>query len=291
MIIDFESPLAADFDRLLADDRIQSRPVNFQPRSSQEIRSAAEYAVSVATNVRNTLGHYGIDLTNRSMLEIGPGIGFGSTLLLGERCSRIGVVDAYLANWQKRFHPKLYSEMRHILARPSPFLDRVVAARKYGGIIETAQEPAHSMRGVDDASFDLVVSNAVLEHVAFLPRAIEEMCRVTKPGGDGLHQVDFRCHRDFSWPLEHLLLTPGQFARIFDLTNGEVGCQYRVAEVAEFFAAAGFEVRDVYVNMLATPEYVSQFEPRLRLSASRYREWPIDEVSKVSASFCVRKHG
>jgi SAM-dependent methyltransferase len=288
-MVDFESPRAADFASLLADDLTPSKPVNFQLRTSDEIRSTAEYAVSVATNLGNTFAHYGIDLEQRSLLEIGPGIGFGSTLLVGEKCSEIGVLDAYLAPWQKQFHPQLYRDIRGLLGRPSSFLDRVNAAGNYRKIITTVRESADSMKSIEDEHYDVILSNAVLEHVGLLPAAIREMYRVTKRGGDGFHQVDFRCHRNFDLSLEHLLLTDDQFQRIFEITHGEVGCQHRVSEFADLFAKSGFEVRDVYVNMSAPAEYLAEFEPRLRRSASKYRAWEIAELGKISASFCVRK--
>lgn len=39
----------------------------------------------------------------------------------------------------------------------------------------------------EDASFDLVVSVSVLEHVMNVPETVDELARITRPGGAGLH--------------------------------------------------------------------------------------------------------
>ena len=58
--------------------------------------------------------------------------------------------------------------------------------------------------------FDALVSNAVLERIKNANKAFTELFRVTSSGGVGLHQVDYRDHRDFARPLEHLLLDPNR---------------------------------------------------------------------------------
>jgi ubiquinone/menaquinone biosynthesis C-methylase UbiE len=43
-----------------------------------------------------------------------------------------------------------------------------------------------------DATFDLIVSEQLFEHVDDLDRAVAELARVTKPGGWGLHLIPVR---------------------------------------------------------------------------------------------------
>jgi len=284
-----ESPLAAEFAKLIEQQAQPSTPVNFQHQSESAIESAAEYAVTVARNLQTALTNLGIDLTGTRLLELGPGPGFGSTLVLGEACATVAVADRFLAAWQPHFHPRLYERMRQLIGRPSRLLDAVHAAGRYDGLIETFDAPAHSMGQVADASNDVVISNAVLEHVGQLPLAAHELFRITAPGGHGYHQVDFRNHRDFELPLEHLLLSPEDFQRVLEATNTEVGCQHRVRDVSQMFEAAGFVVRRVDVNLNATRQYLADFEPRLRRSDSTYRDWPVDELGKIGAAFVLHK--
>jgi len=287
MALNIDSPLAGDFAKLIELRAQPSIPVNFQHQSESAIESTAEYAVTVARNLLGAFQNLGIDLAGKRLLELGPGPGFGSTLVLGEHCTTVGVVDRFLANWQPQFHPRLYEHMRRLLGRPSRFLDAVHAARSYGGLIEMFDTPAHSMGQIADASFDVVVSNAVLEHVGQLPLAARELFRITTPGGYGYHQVDFRNHRNFDLPLEHLLLSPKDFEHVLEATNSEVGCQHRVRDVTRMFEAAGFVVRSVNVNMFATRDYLVDFEPRLKRSESIYRDWPLDELGQISAAIVL----
>jgi SAM-dependent methyltransferase len=289
MALHIDSPLAADFAQLIKQRARPSTPVNFQQQSETSIESTAEYAVTVARNLLGNLADLGIDLTGKRFLELGPGPGFGSTLVMGERCAAVAVADRFLAAWQPQFHPRLYERMRQLIGGPSRLLDAVHAARSYAGLLEMFDAPAHAMGQVADASFDVVISNAVLEHVGQLPLAARELFRITAPGGYSYHQVDYRNHRNFDLPLEHLLLSPGDFDRVLEATNGEAGCQHRVRDVSQMFEAAGFVVRRLNVYLNATPAYLAHFEPRLRRSASIYRDWPVDELGQIGAAIVLYK--
>ncbi len=249
MALTIDSPLAADFAKLIEQRARPSTPVNFQPQSETAIESAAEHAITIARNLLETLQNVGIDLSGKRLLELGPGIEFGSTLMLGESCASVAVADRFLARWQPQFHPRAYEWMRQPIGRPSRFLDAVHEQERYAGVLEMFDAPAHSMGEVPDASVDVVISNAVLEHVGQLPQAARELFRITAAGGEGFHQIDFRNHRDFELPLEHLLLPPEDFQRVLAATNGDVGCQHRLRDVSKMFEAAGFTVRSVHVNL------------------------------------------
>lgn len=284
-----ESPLADEFADLLKRANKPSAPVNFQRHRVEEIATQAPYAISVAQNLLGSLTHYGVSLEGKRLLEIGPGSGFGSTLILGERCASVAVADRFLAHWQDDFHPQLYAETQRLLGRPSRWLDAVVAQGGYGDLLRRVQEPAHALTTLGDGAVDVIISNAVLEHVVHLQEALTETFRVTSPGGCGFHQVDFRNHRNFDLPLEHLLLSHEDFQMISAATNAEVGCQHRVLDVANCFTRAGFEVRAVYVNASASAAYLEDFLPRLQRSQSPYRSWQAEELAKISASFFVVK--
>jgi SAM-dependent methyltransferase len=289
MRLNIESPLAAEFAKLIEQRAQPSLPVNLQHQSESAIGSAAEYEVTIARNLQSALTNVGIDLVGKHLLELGPGHGFGATLVLGEKCASVAVADRFLAGWQPQFHPRLYAEMRRLLGRPSRLLDAVHEARGYVGLLSTFNAPAHSMPQIGSATVDVVISNAVLEHVGQLPEAAREMFRITRPGGHGYHQIDFRNHRNFELPLEHLLLSPSDFQRVLEATNGEVGCQHRVKDVVRMFEAAGFEVRSVHTYLDASSDYLANFGPRLRRSDSIYRDWPLDEVGHIGAAIVLRK--
>jgi SAM-dependent methyltransferase len=85
-----------------------------------------------------------------------------------------------------------------------------------------------------DASFDLVVSRAALEHIIPIERALSEMARVVRPGGLLRHAIDpffwlRGCHKggliDIPWA--HARLRPGEFGRFVAQTEGEAKAEKR----------------------------------------------------------------
>ena len=52
---------------------------------------------AIARNLLETLQNVGIDLSGKRLLELGPGIEFGSTLMLGESCASVAVADRFLS--------------------------------------------------------------------------------------------------------------------------------------------------------------------------------------------------
>jgi SAM-dependent methyltransferase len=72
----------------------------------------------------------------------------------------------------------------------NPTLDRIFTEKCPSLRIHLAQFPEHdvqNLRGFSDASFDLVYSHQVLEHVPKPWLAGRALVRVLKPGGVGLH--------------------------------------------------------------------------------------------------------
>lgn len=283
-----DSPLYQDYLSVLQQGPAAQAPVNLQQRSPEEIKAAAEYALQTAA-VASVLRGAGASLEG-VLLELGPGSEFGGTLILGEKSRRLIVADRFLSRWQEDFHLPLYQEVQRMLCRSSRILDEVVRQRGYDGLIEQLEEPAWDLKSIENGSVDLVYSNAVLEHVHPLPDAARELYRVTAKGGYGIHQVDFRYHRSLDRPLEHLLFTREEFEELTEFTHAEVGTQWRVKEVVNFFRQAGFEITRVDVQMTATDSYMRSFLPRLRASqASPYKDWAEADLAGIGARIFARK--
>src|SRR5262249_3479026 len=123
-----------------------------------------------------------------------------------------------------------------------------------------------------------------------LPRGVAQLSRITRPGGVGLHQIDHRDHRDFSRPLEYLLLGEDDFQAAFARCHGECGNRYRPDEAAAPFRDAGFGLLDFTGTIFTETEYLDDFLPRLRAARrSRYRSWPTEGLRVTSGFFRVRK--
>jgi SAM-dependent methyltransferase len=255
-------------------------------RSKEErIQEAADYAERIFSLYERLFRERGIALQGRQYLEIGPGGDFGSQLLMTRLGASVTVADRFLAQWDPEFHPALY---RTLLARVgrSPAIERVIEQSGYDGVINLVSAPAEDLKVVPDGTFDIVMSNAVLEHVYDLGATARELRRVSKPGAVHVHQVDFRDHRDFARPLECLLRSRRQFLRRAVRINFESGCQTRPPELVGIFQDAGYTLDDTVPSHYADEKYLDEFMPRLRRAwFSPYRKWIRDDLRVVSACY------
>lgn len=95
-----------------------------------------------------------------------------------------------------RFPKQILNEARLAQALAPERLDRL---RNYLGIDLTARPicylaPLGQMKEVPDNSVDLIISQAVMEHVDDIEDIYAECFRSLQPGGFMSHQIDLRCH-------------------------------------------------------------------------------------------------
>ncbi|OYD80896.1 class I SAM-dependent methyltransferase [Azospirillum brasilense] len=258
-------------------------PVNLRRRSADEISQAVDYALQVGKNYISQINALPDGLEGRRVLEIGPGSDFGPALLLASAGAKVSIIDRFVAEWQDDYHRPLYTALRDRWpGDPSPF-NAVLAAGGYSDVITVFSCAMEDI--VEDQKFDIIISNAVLEHMRDIGQAVESMARITIPFGWGLHQIDFRDHRNFSKPLEYLLYTDEEFEEKLGHLLGECGQPYRVSEVESLFLRHGFEIEYRNINMLVDEGYLADFLPRLRASASRYRDWPVEDLRNLSVFY------
>ena len=271
-------------------------PVNHQPRdvSPARIREDVRYAVQLGRRYRNLLEGLLPSLEEITVLEVGPGANCGTTLFLGAFGARPLVADRFLSRWSVPYHPEFYAALREELARTEPdadlrSLDALLRANDYReDIITRIESPLETLPCASD-SIDVVFSNAVLEHVYDVPAAAAQLHRITRPGGFGLHQVDFRDHRDFDRPLEYLLLAEDDFARLFTHCHGECGNRWRGPEFHAALAQAGFNVLNFEANVFSQSDYVQKLLPRLADAPSRYAGLSDQDLYVLSGLFQLRK--
>ena len=266
-------------------------PRNLMRRDASALERDVRYAVQVAESMFETISGLGLELPGLRVLELGPGHNFGPQLLLAGHGARMTLTDRFLAPWDETYHPAFYRALRARWTGPAPALDRVIGAGGYGDTLTLLAEPAERL-SVADASFDLVLSNAVLEHVFDLPAVCREMARITRLDGVNLHQIDFRWHRaGFARPLGFLLQTEARFRRDFAGDHGECGNRWRASEVAALFRSAGFEVLRTAVTETADDQELARFLPKLRRSRSPYRTWPAEDLRILGARVELRRTG
>jgi SAM-dependent methyltransferase len=284
--------------RVLPSDPPRVVPVNLQLADARPaaIRSSIEVTLRTADGWISHAAEAQLSLRGATVLEVGPGPHFGTALLLAcAGARRVVVIDPFLAPWEEQYHPALYQVLREEVAQRSQWsttpLDRVMAAEGH----ELEQLELHacrleSMAEVDDASIDVTFSNAVLEHSSDLPAAIDELARVTRPGGLAIHQVDHRDHRDFERPLEYLLLTEEEYEQLFTHFKGECGNRYRPDELRQLFESSGFEVLLMKLPERAAESYLNRIYNRLAANPDlHYHGMPKEHLGELSSFTVARR--
>jgi SAM-dependent methyltransferase len=271
-------------------------PVNHRRRdaSPAQIRADVAYTLQSSAAYLHHLRKFMPSLTGKAVLELGPGINFGVVMVLAAYGAKPAVADPFLAPWDDDYHPKYYAALADAVARGFAGADvrglrTLVEARGYPPEVIARYECAVEELTAPSESADIVFSNAVGEHLADVGRAFQQIYRVTRPGGVGLHQVDFRDHRNFDLPLEFLVWEEDVFREDFKRNHGEHGNRWRPDEMAEFMRAAGFEVVSFEGNLFCTPEYLAELIPRLRVARSRYRERSPESLRTLSGFYRLRK--
>jgi len=259
-------------------------------QNSATIDRDVDNALALTSSYLRLLADRGVAVNGARILELGPGRDFAPQLALAGLGARVTVADRFLANWDRAYHGELYRRFKARWEGPSEALDAVIAGEGYPPtVITCVAQPAEELVGVADESCDVVLSNAVLEHVYDLPRVWRALARVTRPGGLGIHQIDFRDHWNFDRPLEFLLHEAA--GRQLRVSRGRVGRgnRRRLSDHMICLADAGFQIEQVETNMRVAPEYFGAFLPRLRASSSPYRHRDLDDLSALAARIIARR--
>ncbi len=280
-------------------DAYPSQPVNLQPldASPEGIARDVAYALGTADTLIKSLPGGVEFLKGKRVMEIGSGVNFGTILTIACYGAEVTAVERFAPPWNPDYHPKFYAHLRdQLAARDASIdltpLDMIVSSQGYPpGSIVVHSCSLEELKGVPEHSIDLVFSNAVFEHLYNLKSAFTHLARITKPGGLGIHQVDFRDHRDPSRPLEHLLLSNREFSRVFKEKHSECGNRYRPKEMRQFMESVGFEVKEFNPDIDVEEGYLREFLERLRRARkSRYRRYDAESLRYTSGLFiAVRK--
>jgi hypothetical protein len=272
-------------------------PVNQRRRDAapEQVRADVDYTLKLGEQYLAAVLRDMPSLRDKTVLEVGPGINDGCALFLAAFGARPMVLDRFLAPWDAVYHPAFYSLLREEMAARYPDAD----TRPISALLDAGGYPDDVSRRVEACleedvvpaeSVDVVFSNAVVEHLYDPLTAFGALHRMTRPGGVGLHQVDFRDHRDFARPLEFLLAEEEEFCTLFGRSHGQVGNRLRPDETADAFRTAGFLVVSFLPNDFVDPEYLKTFVPRLRAAtASRFRDRGADRLRTAAGFFRVRK--
>ena len=229
-----------------------------------------------------------LDVSGREVLELGPGRSLGMGLIfLAAGARRVVAVDRYRhLFWDDLDCNHLRGVLDRLEEERWPYAQRARSAVRTITTGHVEFDPdALVYRQADGAALplesdavDLCYSNAVLEHVHEPAVVVRELARVIRPGGDSIHEIDFRDHFDQGDRLRLLTFPEWEWQARTRFRPGYTN-RWRRADFLRAFAAAGFEHRTGRVTNAVPLEAVEAWRPRM---VARFRDRPAEDLSTLS---------
>lgn len=262
------------------------------PSERHLIDEAVEFTIN---NVRDLIGflpNKASYLKEKIILEIGPGQDFGiAFVLMGFGAQKIILVDKFLTEWDNSFHAEYYCELLRRAEQEYPginFNDLEIAIRNNNHVsdkLELLSIGLEDATKIPSESVDVSFSNACFEHLSDPQTAIKELSRITKKGGLGFHQIDFRDHRNYDKPLAFLTMSDFLWNKILSLSEAHFGNRLRYTEFAHFFEGFDFKQRFL-ADIFADDDYIHQ---ALKYANPKYKKMPVEALRVLSGRFFIEK--
>ncbi len=264
-------------------------PVNYRKLDNSQLQLQVDYCFNTLNTYFSCLKYFNLKVEGLNILEIGPGIDFGAQLILASMGANVFLSDKFLTPFDPDYHIPLYQAIADKWQGPKSELVTAI----YGGHSATKLNllpwPAEYLASLESGTIDFVYSNAVLEHVSDFSAVASELSRITKENGFGAHQIDWRDHRDFSRPLEHLTMGEAEFLKAAEAVSFEFGNRLRSIEFSAVFENSGFELIEREVNWVIEDDYFQNVLPRIRSSLNRYQNWPERDLRRISGRLYLKK--
>ena len=153
-------------------------------------------------------------------LEIGSGDGLQSEKL-ARRSSRVICSDIDRRRWESRSERNMPSNVSHVIV------------------------DAEDLSSFSDNSFDLVYSSNVLEHIVEIDRCLDEIYRVLKPSGIGVHSMPSRHWKVFNSLYRISRLRMPKVHGV-ERTNLKEYFEFGLSCWSKKLNRAGFKVEDIF---------------------------------------------
>jgi SAM-dependent methyltransferase len=231
-------------------------------------------------------------IRGKRVLEIGPGDNFGVALLLAASGARqIVCLDRFETSSNAAQQRAVYELLRAGLSESEQKLfdeamDPATLRMNPEKVRTVIGVPIEKADGaLDAASFDWIVSRAVLEEVAKtkLPASLAAQARLLKPGGRMAHKIDLRDYGIFTsrgfHPLEYWTL-PGWLHTLMS-SHEPAPNRRRPSEYLAILEQLGYSC-EMYVTHLAGTE--AEIEPH-------WSEWPSEDRVNKARELVARIRG
>lgn len=245
----------------------------------------AAYFIRCVDEYLQQLGIAGSDapafLAGRRVLEYGPGDVLGVALVLYARgVASVQCVDRFPLSRGGAARVAVYEALLRQL--PAAERTRADAAFVRAGDASSGLRPEVIGYSVTQdglapsgATYDLVLSRAVLEHVHDLPALFADLRRVLRPGAVSIHQVDLKSH-GLDRRREYDFLTWPDW--LYGLMYSEKGFpnRHRVDRYRALALAAGLRLVRLEPTGRVDAARIEALRPQL---PERFRELSTDELS------------
>nr|MDO8088296.1 methyltransferase domain-containing protein [Candidatus Sigynarchaeum springense] len=225
------------------------------------------------------------DVIGKNILEIGPGDNLCVALsFISTGAKAVTCIDRFYSKRDVEQQLAIYSAFRDTLnaERKMAFDSACKIQAKKVMINEKLLKYVHGISFEDfsrntSEKFDMIVSNAVLEHLYDLPRAIKAMYDLLAPGGIIVHVVDLTDHKMFSPKAPLYFLTVPR--RLWHMIGRESDCpnRHRLSDYLKICEQCGFvDIEHVVVtefdqDAVATFCRRHGFTSQVRWRASSFR--------------------
>jgi hypothetical protein len=219
-----------------------------RPFSANDLERTIDHAIGIVDRLQE---RGPIEWTGRRILEIGPGSDLATgAVMLARGAASYHAVDAFDNRTQAR--PDLYSALN---ARLGSHID----PSQLGFTL--ADFPA-----IDelDGEFDVIVSNATLEHIEDVPRLFAALAQRAAPGCQMVHHVDGQTH--MRWvkdrdPLNILRYTDEVYHRLLAFPGAPN--RLRAGDYLDAARAADWSPQPTVAGRRAAPAYIAAIRPAL----------------------------
>jgi hypothetical protein len=254
--------------------RDQISQTDFASLPDAEIPTYLQRINSTFADYQKYGGLTGDRLAGRRVLEVGPGETIGVALrMIGAGASSVMAVDKFVPMQTSSFHQRLYRALADPL--PAPERARVEQAVDLTDGVKPRPEVVKYVygEGIEDTakrlqpgSFDVIVSNAVLEEIYDSDRMFQEFDTLLAPGGRQVHVIDLGDYGMFSkygfHPLEFLTIPDGVYRYMVEASG-----QPNRREIDYYRAVAsrfGYNARIYRTWVVGAPSRLPEYRTELR---------------------------
>ena len=230
-----------------------------------------------------------LDIKDKVILEIGPGNSLATGLLfLSYGAKKVFLVDRFKHLFWDEYDINMHKKVLKLIGEKKlPFATAASEAVifTHNGSVNFDNHKLEYHFGdaanlpLDNNFIDVVFSNAVLEHVHNVKKAINEIGRVTTTGGISIHEIDLRDHFYQDTPLR-LLQYPDWLWNLMTWNRPGYTNRLRLPDYLKLFRASGFLVK----KLKYTREYEGDLS-KLKI-VKRFQRYSNEEL-KVLAFFVI----